>query len=57
MKTEIITLDDLADTLAASTIINTIDQGNLLTHTINHPTLGKCQTIQADSSCLLITRL
>jgi hypothetical protein len=50
-------IDDLADTVAASTIIKTIDQGYLLSHTINHPILGRCQTIQAGSECLLINCL
>ena len=57
IKTEVITLDDLADTIAASTIIKTIDQGYILSHTINHPILGNCQTIQAGSECLLINCL
>jgi hypothetical protein len=46
MKTEVITLEDLADMLFESKIINTIDQGLMISHTINHPTLGKVQTIQ-----------
>ena len=50
-------VDDLADTVAASTIIKTIDQGYLLSHSINHPILGDCQTIQAGGKCLLVKSL
>ncbi len=57
MKTETITLENLVDTLAASIIIDTINNGCLISHTIQHPTLGLCQTIQSDSDCLLITPL
>ncbi|UOA09187.1 hypothetical protein [Methylobacter sp. S3L5C] len=57
MKTEVISLKTMCAILEAATITNTIDQGLLLSHTIQHPTLGLCQTIQADSACLLISRL
>ncbi|WP_262964417.1 hypothetical protein [Methylobacter psychrophilus] len=57
MKTQIITLAELCDLLEAATITATIDQGLLLSHTIDHPTIGKAQTVQADSACLLISRL
>ena len=50
-------VDDLVDTVAASTIIKTIDQGYLLSLSINHPILGRCQTIQAGGKCLLIRSL
>ena len=57
IKTEVISIDDLADTVAASTIIKTIDQGYLLSLSINNPILGRCQTIKAGSECLLINCL
>jgi hypothetical protein len=50
-------VDDLADTVAASTIIKTIDQVYLLSHTINHPIFGDCLTIQAGGKCLLVKSL
>ena len=57
MKTQQITLSYLSDILEQSTIVETISTGGLLSHTINHPTLGECQTVQAEDSCLLITCL
>ena len=48
---------DLTDTVAASTIIKTIDQGYLLSLSINHPILGDCQKIKDGSECLLINCL
>jgi len=51
----LITLQELSDILEASTITNTINHGTMLIHTINHPAFGKCQTVQADESCLLIS--
>ena len=57
IKTEVISVDDLADTVAASTIIKTIDQGYLLSLSINHPIFGDCLTIQAGGKCLLVKSL
>ena len=57
MKTQQITLSYLSDILEQSTIVETISTGGLLSHTINHPALGNCQTVQADSSYLLFTCL
>ena len=55
MKATPITLEVLTDTLAGSTILETINTGGIVSHTIDHPTLGKCLTVQADDSFLLIT--
>ena len=56
MKATPITLEVLTDTLAGSTILKTINAGGgIVSHTIDHPTLGKCLTVQADDSFLLIT--
>ena len=57
MKKEQISLSYLSDILEQSTIVETISTGGLLSHTINHPALGNCQTVQADSSYLLFTCL
>ena len=57
MKATPITLEVLTDTLSGSTILETINSGGIISHTIDHPTLGKCQTVQSDSNCLLITSL
>jgi hypothetical protein len=55
MKATPITLEVLTDTLTASTILETTDTGGMISHTIQHPTIGKCQTIQSGMECLLIT--
>jgi hypothetical protein len=57
MKVTPITLEVLTDTLAGSTNLETIDTSGMISHTIDHPTLGKCLTVQTDSNYLLITRL
>ena len=58
MKTQQITLSYLSDILEQSTIVETISTGGLLSHTINHPALGNCQTAQGSGDdALLITRL
>lgn len=55
MKATPITLEVLTDTLSGSTILKTINAGGIVSHTIDQPTLGKCLTVQADDSFLLIT--
>lgn len=58
MKKEQISLSYLSDILEQSTIVETISTGGLLSHTINHPALGNCQTAQGSGDdALLITRL
>jgi hypothetical protein len=55
MKVTQISHNRLAEILEQSTV-ETINTGGLLSHTIDHPTLGKCQTIQGNGDgCLLIT--
>jgi hypothetical protein len=49
-----ITIEQLADILAAATIINTIDHAGMLVHSIEHPAIGKATTIQGDSGGFLI---
>jgi hypothetical protein len=57
MKTEIISLESLCDILEESTITETLNAGGMLCHAVNHPTIGKAQTIQSGSDCLLIKSL
>jgi hypothetical protein len=58
MKVTQVSHSYLAEILAVSTIVETINTGGLLTHTISHPTLGNCQTVQGNGEdALLITRL
>ena len=56
MKATPITLEVLTDTLAGSTILETTNTSGMVSHTIDHPTLGKCLTVQgSDDDSLLIT--
>jgi len=56
MKVTQISHNRLAEILEQSNIVETIDTGGLLSHTIQHPTLGNCQTVQGNSEdALLIT--
>lgn len=58
MKVTQISHNHLAEILEQSTIVETINTGGLLSHTISHATLGKCQTVQGSGDdALLITRL
>jgi hypothetical protein len=56
MKVTQISHNRLAEILEQSTVVETINTGGLLSHTIDHPALGNCQTVQGSSDgCLLIT--
>ncbi len=52
-----ITVEQLADILAAANIINTIDHSGMLAHEINHPTIGNAITVQGANDALLIRGL
>jgi hypothetical protein len=56
MKVKQISHNHLAEILEQSIIVETISIDGLFTHTIQHPTLGKCQTVQSSGDdALLIT--
>jgi hypothetical protein len=57
MNVKQISINYLTEMLAVSKIVDTINTGGLLSHTIQHPTLGNLITVQGSGDdCLLISR-
>jgi hypothetical protein len=54
MKVTQISHNRLAEILEQSTIVDTINTDGLLSHTIQHPTLGKCQTVMGNGDDVLL---
>jgi hypothetical protein len=52
---QILTIEQLSDILAASTITSTASHAGMLIHSIEHPTIGRATAIQGDDGGLLIT--
>jgi hypothetical protein len=50
-----LTIEQLNDIIAASTITSTASHAGMLIHSIEHPTIGKAAAIQGDDGGLLIS--
>jgi len=51
-----LTIEQLNDTIAASTIVSTSTHAGMLIHTIVHPELGNITTVQGDDGGLLFIK-